>query len=88
LIPKVKILNESFYDVVILDEINGAVDWELLSADEVAQMVSDKPAGVDLILTGRNAHPKLVQVADVVTEMRMIKHPFRQGIAARRGIEY
>jgi cob(I)alamin adenosyltransferase len=76
------------YDVVILDEINVALDYGLVSLDQVFGLCDAKPASVELVLTGRNAHPRIVQRADLVTEMLSIKHPFRQGIDGRRGIEY
>jgi len=56
--------------------------------EEVLRLIKDKPAGVDLILTGRLADPRLVQAADLVTEMVKVKHPFDKGIAARKGFEY
>lgn len=76
------------YDLVIMDEICGAVDYDLLPVDKVAQLLGEKPAAVDLILTGLNAHTRLVDRADVVTEMRCIKHPFSRGTQAREGIDY
>ncbi len=76
------------YELVVLDEIIGAIDWGLLTTEEVVSLLKEKPAGVDLILTGRNAPPALVEMAQVVTEMRCVKHPYAQGIAARAGIDY
>jgi len=76
------------YDMVVLDEVNVAVAWKLVELDEVISLIQDKPPNVELILTGRKADAKLVQLADLVTEMLKIKHPYDEGVAARRGIEY
>ena len=75
------------YDLVVLDEVNIAVAWKLVALDEVLRLISDKPSNVELILTGRHADTKLVQQADLVTEMLNIKHPYEKGIKARKGIE-
>ena len=79
---------EGGYDLVVLDEVNIAVAFKLLEVDEVLELLEDKPEGVELILTGRRADSKLVQSADLVTEMLKIKHPYDEGVAAREGIEY
>ena len=76
------------YDLVVLDEINIAIDYGLIELDEVIKLVNDKSQNVELILTGRNIDTRLVQMADLVTEMLMIKHPYARGIKARRGIDY
>ena len=76
------------YDVVILDEVNLAVAWKLIELDKVLKLIEDKPLQVDLILTGRKADSKLIESADLVTEMVKIKHPYDKGIKARRGIDY
>jgi cob(I)alamin adenosyltransferase len=76
------------YDVVVLDEVNVAVAFKLVELDEVIGLIDEKPEGVELILTGRRADSKLVQSADLVTEMLNIKHPYDEGVAAREGIEY
>lgn len=76
------------YDLVVLDEVNVAVAWKLLEVDEVVKLIRDKPEDLELVLTGRNADPKIIKEADLVTEMLMIKHPYTAGIGARRGIEY
>jgi cob(I)alamin adenosyltransferase len=74
--------------VVVLDEINVALSLELLRLEDVLELLRSKPEHVELVLTGRYAHPKIVEAADLVTEMKEVKHPFRKGIAARKGIEY
>ena len=76
------------YDLVVLDEVNIAVAWKLVELDEVIKLISDKPRNVDLILTGRYADKELVKMADLVTEMLKIKHPYDAGTMAREGIEY
>ena len=76
------------YDVVVLDEVNLAASWGLVSLEEVIQIIRDKPEKVELILTGRQAHQRLVELADLVTECQNIKHPYNRGIKARKGLEY
>ena len=76
------------YDVVILDEVNVALDYGLLALPQVLQVLDAKPAHVELVLTGRGAHPEVVQRADLVTEMLAIKHPYDSGVDGRKGIEY
>jgi cob(I)alamin adenosyltransferase len=75
------------YDLVILDEINNAVHYGLVSVDDVLALIGRKPSSVELILTGRNAHARIIEAADLVTEMREIKHYYSKGIPARTGIE-
>ena len=76
------------WDLVVLDEINYAIGYKMLDAAEVAEALKGKPEMVHVILTGRNAHPLLVELADTVTEMREVKHAYQKGILAQRGIEY
>ena len=76
------------FDLVILDEINYAVGYKMLDAEKVVEALKQKPPMVHVILTGRNAHPAIVEAADLVTEMREVKHPYQKGIVAQRGIEY
>ncbi len=76
------------YDLVMLDEVNIAVAWKLVELGEVVRLIRDKPPNVELILTGRQADAKLVELADLVTECLKIKHPYDEGIKARRGIDY
>ncbi len=76
------------YQVVVLDEINVALAFGLIPLEPVLELVRSKPAGIELVLTGRKAPPELMAVADLVTEMREIKHPFQKGILARAGIDY
>lgn len=76
------------WDIVILDEIVNAIWFELLTDDEVIQLLAKKPRHVELVLTGRNASENLKAKSDLVTEMLQIKHPYEQGISARQGIEF
>ena len=75
------------YDVVILDEVNVAVDFGLVLQEDLLELMRDKPENVELVLTGRYAKPEVVQKADLVTEMLDIKHYYAGGIEARKGIE-
>jgi cob(I)alamin adenosyltransferase len=76
------------WDMVVLDEINYAISYKMLDPAVVAEALKNKPEMVHVILTGRNAHPLLVELADTVTEMREVKHAYQKGILAQRGIEY
>jgi cob(I)alamin adenosyltransferase len=76
------------WDMVILDEINSAIGYGMLDPAVVAEALRGRPEMVHVILTGRNAHPLLVELADTVTEMREVKHAYQKGILAQRGIEY
>ena len=83
-----KILGGGDYDVVVLDEINVAVDYDLISVEDVADLIENKPRHVELVLTGRAVRHEIIEIADLVTEMREVKHPFNRGVQARKGIEY
>jgi len=76
------------YDIIILDEINYAVNLGLVKINDVLEIIQSKPKEVDLILTGNYAKPEIVEMADLVTEMKEIKHPFKKGIKARKGIDF
>jgi cob(I)alamin adenosyltransferase len=76
------------YDLLILDEIFIALSRKFISLDQVENLIDKKPRELELVLTGRYAPPEIIQKADLVTEMRLIKHPMSTGIMARRGIEY
>ena len=75
------------YDLVILDEVNGAVSFGLLTVEELLELVRLRPYAVELVLTGRNAHQQIIEAADLVTEMVEIKHYYQAGVPARLGIE-
>ena len=76
------------WDMVVLDEINYAISYKMLDAEKVAEFLRGKPEMVHVVLTGRNADSRLVELADTVTEMRQVKHAYEKGILAQRGIEY
>lgn len=82
------VLTGGDYDLVVLDEILVAAAKGLLTSAEVLELIRQKRPEVELVLTGRGATPGIIERADLVTEMREIKHPSRKGIMARRGIEY
>ncbi|NPV50165.1 MAG: cob(I)yrinic acid a,c-diamide adenosyltransferase [Candidatus Methanofastidiosum sp.] len=76
------------YDLVILDEINIALHFKLIDLEKVIDILKNKPEGVEVILTGRYAPKELIEIADLVSEIIEVKHPYQKGIAAREGIEY
>ena len=76
------------YDVVVLDEITHAVNLGLIDIDEVIELIRNRPPNVEIVLTGRAADQKLIDAADLVTEMREVKHPFSYGVRAREGVEF
>ena len=76
------------FDLVVLDEVNLAAAWRLIDVEDVLKLIDEKPDSVEVILTGRGADERLVERADLVTEMMEIKHPFRRGIEARKGFDY
>jgi cob(I)alamin adenosyltransferase len=76
------------YDLVILDEINYVISYKMLDPEAVVAALRDRPERVHVICTGRNAHAELVELADLVTEMKEVKHPYTKGILAQRGIDY
>lgn len=81
-------LRSGEYDIVILDEVNYAITYKLLTVDEIVSALEGRHESVEVVLTGRNAHPRLLEMADYVTEMKEIKHPWRSDTDARKGIEY
>jgi len=76
------------FDLVVLDEVNVAVAWKLIEVEDLLKLIDEKPQNVELILTGRHADQRLIERADLVTEMVEVKHPYQKGIKARKGIEY
>jgi len=77
------------YQMIILDEINYVLDYKFFPLDEFLETLRNKPKDVHVVCSGRNANEKLIEMADLVTEMRLIKHPFEeQGIPAQKGIEF
>ena len=86
-LAKEKMLSEKF-DILILDEINNAIQLKLVDLPQVLELIENKPLLMHLILTGRGAHPEVIKRAHTVTEMKEIKHAFRQGIEPQKGIDY
>ena len=76
------------YDVVILDEVNYAINLNLIDVQDIIKIIKEKPFELDLVLTGRNVREEIVELADLVTEMKEIKHPFKSGIKAKKGIDF
>ncbi len=83
-----EIVKSGEYDIVVLDEINVALNLKLIKIDNVLKMIKNKPKHVELILTGRCTSDKIIEAADLVTEMKEVKHPYKKGFQARKGIEY
>jgi cob(I)alamin adenosyltransferase len=83
-----KVVKSGGYDIVILDEINVALSLRLISLEKVLELIKNKPKHVELVLTGRSVADEIVEAADLITEMKEIKHPFNKGYQARKGIEY
>lgn len=76
------------FDIVILDEINNALSLRLVDLEQVLEVIRQKPAGMHLVLTGRDAHPQVIDLADTVSEIKEIKHAYRKGIEPQPGIDY
>ncbi len=76
------------YDLVVLDELNIVLRYDYLPIDEVVAALAGRPAMLHVVVTGRNAKDALIEAADLVTEMTMVKHPFRSGVKAQKGIEF
>jgi cob(I)alamin adenosyltransferase len=87
LVQAQELLTSGEYDLFICDEINGAVGFGLIDVEQVLELISLKPEKTELVLTGRNAHHLVIEAADLVTEMREIKHYYKAGVPARTGIE-
>jgi len=84
----VKGMQSGNYDIVIFDELNMALYYDLLDIEEVVKKIKEKPRNVEIVITGRRAPQEIIEIADLVTEMKEIKHPYQKGIEARKGIEY
>ncbi len=84
----IETMKSGIYDMIILDEINYVIHYNLLALDEVVSVLHMKPQELHLVLTGRDAKPEIIEMADLVTEMKEIKHPFQDGIKGQKGIEF
>lgn len=76
------------YDMIIADEINVALDFGLIELGPVLELINSKPVELELVFTGRDAHPEIIEVADLVSEVQEIKHHYKDGVSAREGVEY
>jgi cob(I)alamin adenosyltransferase len=83
-----KIILGRKYDVVVMDEVTIALHYKLFAVEELLEVIEKKPRHVELVLTGRYAPPEIIEVADLVTEMKEVKHYYRKGIETRKGIEF
>lgn len=81
-------ISANAHDILIFDEINNAIDYGYLDVNDVVEALKNKPKEMHIILTGRNAAEEIIDTADMVTEMKEIKHPFNKGIIAQKGIEF
>ena len=76
------------YDVMVLDEVIVASAWKLIDVEDVVSLIKARPPNVELVMTGREAGERLIELADMVSECRKVKHPYDKGIKARRGIDF
>ena len=83
-----EMIADQAYDMVILDELNIVLRYDYLPLGEVLDALKHKPSRTHVVITGRNARPELIELADLVTEMKLLKHPFRSGVKAQPGIEF
>jgi len=83
-----QIVRAGKHELVILDELNIAIYYGLISIDEVLRLIKDKPSHVEMVITGRYAPDELLKAADLVTEMKEVKHYYQEGVQARKGIEF
>ncbi len=83
-----KAIRSKKYDLIILDELNVALDFGLLQVQQVKEILKNSPESVEIVITGRCAHPEILEIADLVSEIRDLKHYYKKGITARAGIEY
>ena len=81
-------LRDPSYDLIVLDELNIVLHYQYLPLDEVLDELRRKREMLHVVITGRNARPELVELAELVTEMKQIKHPYRSGVMPQKGIEY
>ncbi len=84
----VQLVSGGSYDVLVVDEFMAAYNYGLIPKEEALHFLREKPEGLEVVLTGRSPDPRLVELADYVSEIRKIRHPFDRGVAARKGIEY
>ena len=83
-----EMINDPSYKMVVLDELNVAMRYGYVSEDDVLETIAQRPAETHVVMTGRGASNGLIELADLVTEMKLVKHPFKSGIKAQPGVEY
>ena len=83
-----KAIKSKKYDLIILDELNVAVDFGLVKVQQIKEILKNRPQTAEVIITGRGAHPEILKIADLVSEIRELKHYYKKGILSRAGIEY
>jgi cob(I)alamin adenosyltransferase len=83
-----EIISQRKYQMIILDEINIAIKFKLIPLNDLFKLVKQAPKGIELVLTGRYAHPRIIKLADLVSDIKEVKHYYSKGVKARRGIEY
>jgi len=81
-------VNSDKWDLIVMDEINNAINYELIDVHSVVEMLNNKPKRLHVVLTGRYAKPEIIDMADTVTEMKVVKHAYEKGIKAAKGIEF
>lgn len=81
-------VNSDKWDLIVMDEINNAINYELIDVHSVVEMLKNKPKRLHVVLTGRYAKPEIIDMADTVTEMKVVKHAYEKGIKAAKGIEF
>ena len=81
-------VNSDKWDLIVMDEINNAINYELIDVHSVVEMLKNKPERLHVVLTGRYAKPEIIDMADTVTEMKVVKHAYEKGIKAAKGIEF
>jgi cob(I)alamin adenosyltransferase len=82
------IISSKTYDMIVLDEINIAIHYNLLNVEDIVDLLNSRPPNMEIVLTGRYADEKIIEIADLVTEMKEIKHYYKKGVKARKGIEH
>ncbi len=83
-----KIIRNNKHKTIILDEINNAIFYDLVEAGEIIRLLQNRPVGQTIVLTGRGAPPEIIDCADMVTEMKEVKHPYKLGVSAKKGIDF
>ena len=83
-----EMINDPSYKMVVLDELNVALRYEYVPLDDVLEAIANRPEGTHVVVTGRSASEALIEQADLVTEMKLVKHPFKSGVKAQAGVEY